>query len=209
MRTLLLAVATPLVFLLVGCAGSSDDKTTADATGTASERERERDAPESEETPTQEPSGAESPVGDACALWGPAFLDELMQGETTIVGASYEFQEPLNESPSAFCAWKEKSTGLAVQVTLEPAATSEIDDHTGRAYNIDVDPVVVPQDGPGTSAVLLMDPAFEGSTDGNLAYGYFFVAGDVTVFVESVGLEVGESALRSMAGEAADRLAAG
>ena len=205
MRTVLIAVATPLVFLLAGCAGSSDDEATADPTGAASEQEP--GAQDSEEAPSPDPGDAEPPVGDACALWDPAYLDELMEGETTIFGTPYEFQEPLTEGPSAFCAWKEGSTGLSVQVTLEPAATSEIDDHTGRAYNLDVDPVVVPQDGPGTSAVLLTDPAFEDGTAGNFAYGYFFVADDVTVFVESVGLELGENALRSMAEEAADRLA--
>ena len=57
--------------------------------------------------------------------------------------------------------------------------------------------------------MLLTDPAFAGSSDGDLPYGYFFVAEDVTVFVKSVGLEVGAEKLRAMADEAAARLAAG
>ena len=72
-----------------------------------------------------------------------------------------------------------------------------------------MDPVPVPQNGPGTSAVLLTDPAFEGRGEGDFAYGYFFVQDDVTVFVESVGLDFGASNLRAMADEAASRLAAG
>ncbi len=123
----------------------------------------------------------------------PAFLNELLEGETTLFGTPYEFQEPLTAGPSDFCAWKEGSTSLSLQVTLEPAATSEIDDHSGRAYNIDVDPVPVPQDGPGTSAVLLTDPAFEGSGEGDFAYGYFFVAGRRHGVRESVGLDLGAS----------------
>lgn len=70
-------------------------------------------------------------------------------------------------------------------------------------------PVAVPQDGPGTSAVLLTDPAFDSSSDEDFAYGYFFVADEVTVFAESVGLDLGAEMLRAMADEAADRIAAG
>lgn len=205
MRTALLGVSTTLAFLLASCGGGEDVAETA-AEPTSAETAQEPSTQESDEVPDPESSEAEPAVGDACALLDPAYLNGLMQGESTLLGTPYEFQEPLTQSPSAFCAWKEGTTGLALQVTLEPAATSEIDDHGGRAYNIDVEPVPVPQDGPGTSAVLLTDPAFEDSADENFAYGYFFVADDVTVFVESVGLDLGEEKLRAMADEAADRL---
>ena len=208
MRPALLGVLTSLSLLMAGCGGGSDvAETTSDPTSAGAGQEPSTQ--ESNKVPDSEPSQAEPAVGDACALLDPAYLNSLMKGETTLFGTSYEFQEPLTQSPSAFCVWKEGTTGLALQVTLEPAATSKIDDHRGRAYNIDVEPVPVPQNGPGTSAVLLTDPAFEDSTDENLAYGYFFVADDVTVFVESVGLDLGEEKLRAMAEETADRLATG
>lgn len=155
-------------------------------------------------------AGAESaPVGDACALLDATFLDAATEGSTTMLGTPFEFAEPLQESPSEFCSWKETNTSLSLQLTLEPAATSAIDDHSGRAYNMDVEPTPVAQDGPGTDAVLLMDKAFDEVGGEGFAYGYFFVAGDVTVFVESVGLDIGEDGLRAVADEAASRLGAG
>lgn len=206
MRTGLICVVTLLTILLSGC-GGGDEAVPAAAAPTSPASAREPTTGESE---TTEETGdvAESAVRDACALLDPAYLDDLMQGEKTMTGTPYGFQEPLNQSPSDFCAWKEGSTGLALQVTLEPTATSAIDDHSGRAYNLDVEPVPVPQDGPGTSAVLLTDPAFADDSDENFAYGYFFVMGDVTVFVESAGLDLGSKKLRAIADETADRIGA-
>lgn len=208
MRSVLLGVSTSLALLLSGCGGGEDGAETAPEP-TSSEASQEPSTQGSDEVPDPVPSEAEPAAGDACALLDPAYLNDLMEGESTLFGTPYEFAEPLTQGPSAFCAWKETETGLTLQVTLEPAATSEIDDHSERAYNIDVEPVPVPQDGPGTSAALLTDPAFEGSTDESFAYGYFFVADEVTVFVESVGLDLGAEKLRAMADEASDRLATG
>ncbi len=209
MRSALIGISTSLMMLLVGCGGGSDADPAEGSTSAApspdptTENVEEPDEPEpSEDVPAPT-------AGDACAVLDPAFLDDLLDGESTVFGTPYEFQEPVTAGPSDFCAWKEGSTSLTLQVTLEPTATSQIDDHSGRAYNLDVEPVPVPQDGPGTSAVLLTDPAFEGSGQGDFAYGYFFVLDDVTVFVESVGLDLGASNLRAMADEAATRLAAG
>ena len=131
-----------------------------------------------------------------------------MQGATTMVGTPFEFQQPLSTAPGAFCSWPEASTGLSLQLTLEPTATSAIDDHSGRAHNLDVEPVPVAQDGPGTDAVLLTDPAFDDQAAEPFPYGYFHVSGDVTVFVKTSGLDVGADNLRAMADEAAVRLAA-
>ncbi|MDO5740818.1 MAG: hypothetical protein Q4P07_11810 [Ornithinimicrobium sp.] len=166
--------------------------------------------PVAQSTASESTDGGSVPVaGEPCALLDPAYLNDLMQGEKTMLGTPYEFQEPLRRGPRPSCAWEEGSTGLKLRLTLESAATSLIDDHSGRAYNIDVEPVAVPQNGPGTSAVLLTDPAFAAASDDNFAYGYFFVADEVTVFVESVGLDLGAEKLRAMADEAADRIADG
>lgn len=219
MRTGQIAVSTLLAVLLSGC-GSGGEATdpaakpssTTSQTATTTEESGSTEPSTLVAEPTDAKSSDGEPksaAGDACALLDRAYLNDLMQDETTMLGTPYAFQEPLGESPSSSCAWKEGSTGLTLQVTLEPATTSEIDDHSGRAYNIDVQPVAVPQDGPGTSAVLLTDPAFENSSDENFAYGYFFVADEVTVFVKSVGLDLGAKKLRAMADEAAERIAAG
>ena len=206
MRTVRIgAVTMALALLLVGCGGEKGGGTDASTPdGVPPEQTSETAA-------TDQPGAADDDVtpstaGDACALLDVDYLNSLMEGETTMLGTPYDFQEPLNSSPSDYCAWKEGSSGLELRLTLEPTATSAIDDHTGRGYNLDVDPVPVPQDGPGTSAVLLTDPAFAESGEENFAYGYFYVADEVTVFVKSVGLDLGAERLREMADETARRL---
>ena len=205
MRTGLVVASLSLAFLLVGC-GGADPGPAAETSSAAPAPEPTSEAPATTEPSEDAPAPA---AGDACALLDPAFLNDLFEDETTLLGTPYEFQEPVTASPSEFCVWKEASTSLSLQVTLESAATSQIEDHSERAYNLDVEPVPVPQDGPGTSAALLTDPAFEGSGNGTFAYGYFFVADDVTVYVESVGLDLGAPSLRALADEAAARLATG
>lgn len=152
---------------------------------------------------------AETPIADACALLDEAFLDQALAGVESTFGGVLDFQEPLQESPSEFCSWKDASNGLSIQLTIEPTATAETDDHSGRGYNIDVEPVVEPQDGPGTKAVVLIDTAFTDLGLDGLAYGYFFVEGEVTAFVETVGLDMGAENLRVLAEEVDARILSG
>ncbi len=156
-------------------------------------------------TPTERSGEAASPV-DACALLDKEFLNETLGEVDSTFGGSLDFQDPIQQSPSAFCTWKTASSET-IQLTIEPATTAETDDHSGRAYNIDEPPQVDPQDGPGTKAVLLTDTAFADVGGDGLAYGYFFVEGDLAVFVETQSFEAGAANLRAIAEEVHARLA--
>ncbi len=199
-------ICIALVFGLsvAACGGSDGEVASTDTVPSPTTEFSETDDQDSAE-PT-----AEAPIADACALLDEAFLDQALAGVESTFGGPLDFQEPLQESPSAFCSWKDASNGLSIQLTIEPTATAETDDHSGRSYNIDVEPVVEPQDGPGTKAVLLIDTAFSDLLDDDgLAYGYFFVEGEVTAFVETVGLDMGAENLRVLAEEVDARLLAG
>lgn len=147
-------------------------------------------------------------TGQACALLDDAYLNAALAGQTGTFGDPYQFLTGSGSADGLTCSWQDAATGLTLRITLEDAASAQTADHTGRAYNIDVDPVVEPQDGPGEQAVLLIDPAFGDLGGDGFPYGYFFVAGAMTVFVESVGLDVGADALRKLADEASSRLTA-
>ncbi len=190
--------------LLTACGGEDESTSPASPAPSSAKATTATTTPTTQDEASDE-AGAD-PAGDACALLDPAFLDSVMEGSTTMLGGPFEFGEPLQQSPTDFCSWRETNSQLSMQLTLEPAAASEIEDHSGRAYNIDVPPVPIPRDGPGTDAVLLTDTAFADVGGEGIAYGYFFVADDVTVFIESVGLEVTADQLRAMADEAANRL---
>jgi hypothetical protein len=209
-RLAVLALATAA---LTGCGddGSDDTEVGAPVDETTDIDESDDTAPATE---TDEPSEPEDDDGavtgtDACSLLDEAFLNDTLEGQTSNFGDPFDFRPPLQSSPGATCSWKDAATSLTMQLTVEPTADSETDDHSGRAYNIDEEPTVEPQDGPGEKAVLLVDTAFGDLGSDGFPYGYFFVEGDDTVFVETVGLDVGAEALRTFADEAHRRLLAG
>jgi hypothetical protein len=160
----------------------------------------------SQEAAAPAPAPAADIVGDGCALLDDDYLDTALADVESTFGGPLDFRAHDQIAPSAFCSWKDVSGGLSIQIKLEDAATSEIDDHTGRAYNIDSDPVVEPQDGPGQNAVVLVDNAFADVRGEGFAYGYFFVDSGVTVFLTTPGLEIGRDMLRVLADEAHARL---
>lgn len=155
-----------------------------------------------------EASTDDQAVGQSCALLDEMFLNETFDGQTGMFGEPYQFEAGSPSPTGLTCTWDDGSTGLSLRVSLEDAASSETEDHSGRAYNIDVEPDVEPQDGPGEKAVLLVDGAFDDLGGDGFAYGYFFVQGDVAVFVETVGLDIGAEGLRTLADEASARLVA-
>lgn len=200
--------------LVAACGGDNDSDAAVPTDDTSTEDTSTQDTstespPDTGDTTDDTSDIGPAPVADACALLDADFLNETFAGQTGTFGEPFDFQAPLQESPSEFCSWKDGPTGLALQITVEDAATAETDDHSGRAYNLDVEPTVQPQDGPGEKAVLLIDEAFDDAGGASLAYGYFFVEGDVAVFVETVGLDIGAEALRALADEVDARLLAG
>jgi hypothetical protein len=80
-------------------------------------------------------------------------------------------------------------------VEVESAGDVDVDDHSGREYNIGIEPTVDPQDGPGEKAVILSDTAFE-DVSGAIDYAFYFVLDD-------------RPGWRAMADEVAANLASG
>jgi hypothetical protein len=209
-RPLLCLALLALASLLAACGDSSDDDasdaipvdSTDDDGGSTTTGASTSDADDDDETDV----GDAELVADACSLLDADLIGEALDGVESIFGA-LTFNEPLATGPSDFCTWPEAGGGVSLSITVEDASSAETDDHSGRAYNIDVEPIVEPQDGPGTKAVLLRDDAFEDGTP--ITYGYFFVEGDVAVFIEATGFDAGVTALRTLADEADARLLAG
>ncbi len=140
------------------------------------------------------PGGA-SPQVDECSLLDGATIAAAMKNPDEVT---------LDRATSTSCDWVVFPVGFSVVV--EPASEVDVDDHSGRAYNIDVEPVVKPQDGPGEKAVLLVDTV---AADG-FEYAYFFVLDDRAVTIRSTAVPIaGVEAWRTMADEVAANLASG
>lgn len=187
--------------LLAACGGSDDDPSSAPPTDP-----QPADTSTSAAPTEAEPTEA-APVADACSLLDEEFLTTELSGvRGSFDGTPLDFQQPLQASPTDYCEWKDATGAFSVRLSVEDAASAETDDHSERAYNIDVEPTVEPQDGPGEKSVILLDTAFEGLGSGPLAYGFFFVEGDAAVFIFGSGLDMGSDVLRTLADEADSRL---
>ena len=203
------------VTLLGGCSGGAEplgNPSTPVATITQDTTPAPSEVPATDTTSQEAPQGGESSappadrVSAACPLLDPAFLNDTLAGQKTTFGTDFEFVEPMNTTSERFCQWPESSTGLSLELRLEPTAETDPNDHSERAYNIDSPPVAVPQDGPGTQAVLLTDASFEDSDLDGFPYGYFFVQGDMTAYIKSVGLTIEPESLRDIADEVSRRM---
>lgn len=97
--------------------------------------------------------------------------------------------------------------GFSVEVKL--AAEVDVNNHSGRAYNIDVEPVVETRSGPGEKAVMLIDTAFVKTGNDPFPYAYFFVLGDKAVTLQSRAFKIKEAGWRPMADEVATNIKSG
>lgn len=209
----LVAALLLLVSLLAACGDSSDEDDATDAVPADTTAEDDGGSAPTDDSSDgdatdDEAAGDVEVVADACALLDADFLDDAFEGVEATFGGALDFNEPFESGPSEYCLWP-AGGGLSLGVLVEDASTAETDDHSGRAYNIDEEPVVEPQDGPGTKAVLLKDDAFADVGGSGITYGYFFVQGDVAVFIESTGFDAEPEPLRVLAEEANARLLAG
>ena len=144
-------------------------------------------------------------MGNACDLLDADFLDSTLESVGSPFGGPLDFQDPLQTPPSAYCSWNDPAVPAEIKIYLEDAATSELDDHSERAFNIDVEPVIEAQDGPGEKAVILVDTAF-GSDAEALPYGYFFVQDGLAVYVKVTFIDIGRDLLRDIAEEVSARI---
>lgn len=203
--------------MVAGCSGAVDPTPNSPASGeTAVESsdtvtQDESSDPAASEPTKEESANADPPgggPGSACATLDPEYLTKAMTGQKTTFGTDFKFAEPLNTTNDEFCQWKEMNTGMSLELTLLPTAETDTTDHSQRMYNLDSPPVAVPQDGPGTDAVLLTDTTFESEDLEAFAFGFFFVQGDMTAYVKSVGLSITPEFLRVIAEEVSRRLLA-
>ena len=138
---------------------------------------------------------------DTCGLLTDATLESNLSVEGTAV--------TLDRASGTECKWTAFPGTFSVRV--DSAADVEVDDHSDRAYNIDIEPVVERQDGPGEKAVILVDTAFsDGDPEEGVLYAFFFVLNDQAVTLRSSGVAIGErEAWRVLADEVAANLTAG
>lgn len=158
--------------------------------------------------PTADVEGS-APVNDLCALFDADFLNDAFEDVPSTFGGALDFDDPTQTWPAGYCQWPEAGGGQALDIRVEDAATVDTDDHSGRAYNLDQEPIVEPQDGPGSKAVVLKDNAFGDEGGEPLTYGYFFVEGDAAVFISTTGFDAGPEALRTVADEVDAQILAG
>lgn len=122
---------------------------------------------------------------------------------------TYTNPTSLGEANAQRCTFN-NGPAFSFSVSVEPAAGVDVDNHSGRAYNIDVEPVVEPQSGPGEKAVILIDTAFaETSGDEGTRYLYFFVLDDQAVTLRSSAFKIKDDGWRALADEVAANLASG
>ncbi len=129
----------------------------------------------------------------------------------TLVANSRAYTDPtlLKTATSRRCTFA-SGAAFTFLVEVELAADVDVDNHSGRAYNMDVEPVVEPRDGPGTKAVTLVDTAFVDLTESDgFRYLYFFVLDDLAVTLRSSALEVNDDGWRVLADEVAANIASG
>lgn len=209
LRGLALVAAASLAF--TACGGGSDTGGDASKDGYDfdSEPAATNQSNESATDPVGERPAAEDLPANACELLDAEFLNEQLDAEAIVAFGEEDRFSDVDKDPSAYCMWTNGGSGLGVKLMVEDAKTAEVDDHSERAYNIDSEPVVETQDGPGTKAVLLVDKAFEDLGSDGVPYGFFFVEGDVAAFVSVSGLKITPEGLRTLADEIDARLTAG
>lgn len=92
------------------------------------------------------------------------------------------------------------NAGFAINVTIEDLATARL--VAERQYNMDIDPVLTPQSGPGTNATVLNDTAW----DKQLPFAYSFEKDVKLVFMNYTGFKTDAGIMRPAADEIAQRM---
>jgi hypothetical protein len=129
----------------------------------------------------------------------------------TLVASSRAYPNPtvLTQATTQGCTFA-GGPGFTLSVEVEAAADVDVDNHSGRAYNFDVEPIVEPQSGPGEKAVTLVDTAFADLSDEDgFRYLSFFVLGDQAVTLRANAFEVNDDGWRVLADEVAANLESG
>lgn len=125
----------------------------------------------------------------------PFISDQMIKAS---VQTSFEITR--REVSNTGCRWA-YNAGFVIEVTIEDAATAK--PVSGRRYNMDIDPVLTKQDGPGVNAAVLNDTAW----DKPLPYAYSFEKDGQLVFMHYTGFKTNAQIMRPAAEEIARRMA--
>lgn len=123
----------------------------------------------------------------------------FLSDSTAIATAETNYELIRREVSNEACRWS-RNSGFSIRVAVAPIATAT--PLKDRAYNIDTPPVLKPQPGPGTNAVILYDTAW----DKELPYAMGFEQGDKLIEIFVTGLETDEARLTATAEEVAAKL---
>lgn len=145
-----------------------------------------------------------TPISFADATGKTATMIEIdpcpfVSDETIIASVRTDFEITRREVSNTACRWS-YNAGFSIDITLEDVTSAT--PVSERRLNIDVDPVLVPQDGPGTNAAVLNDTAW----DTPLPYAYSFEEGGKLVFMQYLGFKTNALIMRPAADEIARRM---
>jgi hypothetical protein len=214
------AVAATL--LVAACSGSGTDSGDAapGATSAPAEESPAGEAPSGEAPAAGSADLSTAPIRfrdlyDFRSAGAPAAQTEAVQLDACpllsldmLVASSRAYSNPtvLTQATAQRCTFA-SGPAFTFSVEVEPAADVDVDNHRGRAYNFDVEPIVEPQSGPGEKAVTLVDTAFADLSDEDgFRYLSFFVLGDQAVTLRATAFEVNDDGWRVLADEVAANL---
>ena len=123
----------------------------------------------------------------------------FLSDQTVLKSINTSFKFERREVSNSLCRWS-YNAGFSVIATIEPLVSAQ--PISERSYNIDIDPVLSAQDGPGENANILSDTAW----DKPLPYAYSFEKDSKLVFIKYTGVHTRVDKMREAAEEVANRM---
>lgn len=145
-----------------------------------------------------------TPISFAGATGETATMTEIdpcpfVSDAAILASVRTDFEITRQEVSNTACRWA-YNAGFTIDVSIEDLAGAQ--PVSERRLNFDVDPVLVPQDGPGTNAMVLNDTAW----DTPLPYAYSFEQDGKLVFMQYFGFKTDADIMRPAADEIALRM---
>ncbi len=152
----------------------------------------------SEDTLTSTPISFGAATGKTAEMLevGPC---PFVSDDVMISSVRSRFEIVRREVSNTNCRWS-YNAGFVIDVTIEDLATAR--PVSTRRYNMDIDPVLSPKDGPGTNAAVLNDTAW----DRPVPYAYSFEKDGKLVFIRYTGFKTDAEIMRPAADEIARRM---
>lgn len=185
--------------LLTACGQSS--QSTANGTETPTLVPASQAAETSANMLPSSPISVEAIVNDTPPSFSEPGPCPFLSDETAIAAVSTPYEITRKRVSNGECVWN-YNIGFEINVSIKPVADAT--PRARRTYNMDVPPVIGPQDGPGMDAVLFSDPTWNEASP--RPYAFAFSLGDREVMITTVGTKTSLAQLRSAADEIAAKL---